>query len=231
MRRMTPLTLLMLILLAPAAAGAAGAHKKASSHCPRAHSSVVVADSQAAVYLAPEEPGFPEFLEFYGCSYKDRRSYALGIPPESSSSSSSGIRLVTLAGPLVAYESGSSSTHYGTSWLVVVRDLRTGKVLHGLPTGTPVHPKPPRTEDGITKQDVGIGPATSIVVKSDGAVAWVAQDAVEGPLPYSYQVHAVDKTGSRVLASGPEIDPTSLALAGSTLYWSEAGRPMSATLN
>jgi len=34
-----------------------------------------------------------------------------------------------------------------------------------------------------------------------------------------------------VLATGTSIDPSSLALAGSTLYWSEAGKPFTAQLD
>jgi hypothetical protein len=189
---------------------------------------MVLANSQAEVYLAPEEAASPEFLGFYGCSYEGKRSYLLGHPPEGSSSGETGIRLETLAGSIVAFEGGSASTYYGTDWLIVVRDLRNGKVLHSVPTGTPIHPEPPRTEDGITRQDVGVGPATAVVVKSDGAVAWIVEtDREEG----YYQVHVLDGSGSRVLAEGPEIAPTSLALAGSTLYWTQGGKPFSATLN
>jgi len=165
--------------------------------------------------------------EIFGCTFKNKRAYVLGEPVSVASSGTAGISLETLDGPTVAYEAGSGGPT-GAEWRVVVRDLSNGKVIDDLPTGTPAHPQLPRTEGGLTVRDVGIGPATSIVVKSDGGVAWIVSAPKEDGY---YQVHAVDKTGSRVLASGPEIDPTSLALAGSTLYWSEAGRPMSATLN
>jgi hypothetical protein len=228
--RMTPLAPLALVLaLAPAVtAGATARHRKSSPRCPRAHARVVLADSQAEVYLAPEEAALPEFLGFYGCSYADKRSYLLGHPPAYSSSGGSGIKLETLAGPIVAFAETSASTRYGTDWLIVVRNLRDGKVLHSVPTGTPIHPEPPRTEGGITRQDVGIGLARAIVVKSDGAVAWIVEtDREEG----YYQVHVLDGSGSRVLAEGPEIAPASLALVGSTLYWTQGGKPFSATLN
>jgi hypothetical protein len=65
----------------------------------------------------------------------------------------------------------------------------------------------------------------AIVVKSDGSVAWIVESSSE------YQVRAVDKSGSRVLSSGTNIDPHSLALAGSTLYWTQGGKPKSAMLN
>lgn len=72
---------------------------------------------------------------------------------------------------------------------MVVRDLRTGKVLHRESTGTP----------SASSKDIGVGATVAIVVKSDGAVAWINVDEL------SYQAHAVDKTGSRLLASGSDI--------------------------
>jgi hypothetical protein len=78
---------------------------------------------------------------------------------------------------------------------------------------------------------IGLGPVTSLVLKSDGAVAWIARNKPIGEPATSYEVHAVDKTGARLLAAGDEIAPGSLVLAGGTLYWTQGGRPMSATLN
>jgi hypothetical protein len=73
----------------------------------------------------------------------------------------------------------------------------------------------------------GIGPITSLVVKPDAAVAWIVNTDEENG---GYQVHAADKTGPRVLATGADIAPGSLALAGSTLYWTQGGRPFSGVL-
>jgi hypothetical protein len=104
-------------------------------------------------------------------------------------------------------------------WRVVVRNLRTGRVLHRAPTGAKEkdHPK-----------FVGDGPTTAIVVKADGAVAWTL-DTVQSE--NRYQVHALDRTGERILATGSNIDPNSFALAGGTLYWQQGGKPFSGTLN
>jgi hypothetical protein len=63
------------------------------------------------------------------------------------------------------------------------------------------------------------GPVSAIVVKQDGAVAWISEPLAGGPI----QVHAVDRTGSRLLASSEIVEPKSLVLVGSTLYWAEAG--------
>jgi hypothetical protein len=199
-------------------AGAVGVNRKASTKCSSGRSHVVVADAQAQVYEAPESPNLPEYLSVFGCAYGRRKPYVLGIPlGAESSSGSAGITNEVLAGPIVAYEKSLVQPGPGfTSYIVFVRDLRTGRVLRKVPTGTPTISSP---------NLVGAGLTTAIVVKSNGAVAWI----VEKPL--KYEVHAVDNTGSRVLASGPEIERHSLALAGSTLYWMQGGKPMSAVLH
>jgi uncharacterized Ntn-hydrolase superfamily protein len=66
------------------------------------------------------------------------------------------------------------------------------------------------------------------VVKSDGAVAWILTTVQEHA---TYQVHALDKTGNHVLATGSDISPHSLAVAGNTLYWTQDGKPTSAALH
>jgi len=84
-----------------------------------------------------------------------------------------------------------------------------------MPNGSPAEPG-----------DIGLGETTAIVVKSDGSVAWIVRTN-DGP-----QVRFADKTGEHLLAAAsPAIDPNSLALAGSTLYWTQGGKPMSAALS
>jgi hypothetical protein len=124
----------------------------------------------------------------------------------------------TLAGPIVAYEELSLS-EFHHSRIVIVRDLRSGRVVRSLPTGIPTSPEP---------SVVGGGPVVAMVVKSDGAVAWFEESNFA---PVEYTVHAVDKSGSRLLASGASVSRSSLALAGNTLYWTQGGKPVSAALN
>jgi hypothetical protein len=123
---------------------------------------------------------------------------------------------LTLNGYMVAYAETPNAEGPSVGQLEVVRDLRTGRVLHRVSSGTALN-----GPDGIALTD-------QIVVNSRGAAAW----SIESPFgAHSYQVHAVEKTGSRLLVSGPDIDPYSLALVGSTLYWTQGGKPMSASLN
>ncbi len=225
MRRTTLCSVLLLALLAATPlASAARSRPKAAPKCPPRHSRLVTADAQAEVYIRPEGVGPHGGYQaegIFGCAYRDGRAYELGPPPSGGSSSgSAGVDKETLTGPIVAYEAFSNGANGGySSSHVLVRDLRNGRLLHRIPTGTSPTPTP---------RQVGIGSVVAIVVKSDGAVAWMLE--VDNELG-KYQVHAVDKSGSRVLASGPEVDPSSLTLADSTLYWTQGGKPYSASLD
>jgi hypothetical protein len=179
---------------------------------------VIAADSQAEVYGIRKSE---EEVVYWGCVYGHTRSFEVGVTDEciSNGGACGGTSRLTLGGTLVAREWSSSFPAIGTEWLVEVEDLRTGRVLYSVPTGVAYPPRP---------KAVGDGPTTSIVLKSDGAVAWIVDTVRANDM---YQVHAVDRSGSRLLASGSDINPHSLALAGSTLYWTQGGKPYSAMLD
>lgn len=126
--------------------------------------------------------------------------------------------LETHAGTVVAYAKAASYSNNEARYVMVVHNLSTGRVLHKVTTVTLVKPE---------ATPISEGPATALVVKSDGAVAWI----VETGFPATYQVYAIDKTGRRMLASSPDIVPHSLALAGNTVHWTQGGEPASAPLN
>ncbi len=201
MSRIPSVLLATSALLGATTATAPSHHKKAPPRCPprRAHSHELKADAQAELYTAPKSPEYPEFQYVYGCTYKHKHSYFLGPVPEagggSSGGTSSGLVLEALTGVVVA-----------DAWLggaVEVRDLATGRVLHVVYANT-----------------VGVGTPRAIVVTKGGTVAWTM-----GPTPEQrdYQVHVVDGGGTKLVASSPEVEPLSLALARNTLYWAEAG--------
>ena len=224
MRRIGVYVIAMVVLLLATASASAAAKHKVVPKCPPKHSRIRVADVQAVVYERLDAQGN---VDVFGCAGSHGKSHLLGETPRPSSLGGGGVELETLAGTMVAYEQsaeqesllGEPGEH---EWWVVVRDLRNGRLVRRVPTGATRKP-----------QDVGIGPVVGMVVKSDGAVAWIARiaEALVRGKPWEYEVHAVDKTGSRLLESGADIDPSSLALAGSTLYWTQGGRPMSAVLN
>jgi hypothetical protein len=210
------------------------------------HSRPIMANAQAQVYEATEPEAFPEYLGVWGCVYGHKRPYFLGpLPYGSSTGGSGGVGHETLAGPIVAYEESSTSGGLGADPtgrnVVIVRDLRTGRVLHRVPTGVLLKPE---------QRYVGVGNVVSIVVKGDGAVAWIAEDYERShpsgsPEVSYFDVYAVDKTGTRLLVSGTNVAPSSLALstgatrisgypssvAGSAVYWTQGGKSESAVLN
>jgi hypothetical protein len=128
---------------------------------------------------------------------------------------------------------------------IEVRNLRTGRLIYRMPNDSP-------SSSGVEGQ----GETMNIVVKTDGAVAWTTHWIETGPLApkicraspgtsecvveagpmYEWEkvytaVHVAGKLGTRIVATGANIEPRSLALAGSTLYWLQGGKPMSAVLN
>ncbi len=226
----------LFLLLAASSGDAARTSRKASPPCRLPpHTRMLAADPQAQIYEKLETESQEKGI--YGCVYGSRRTYFLGEPSPTVGTPSGieGITLETLAGPMAAYEYTSSGPGPGglgsgegyAEWIIVVRDLRNGRILHRVPTGT-----------SRSARDVGSGPAMAIVVQADGSVAWMVESHFEPPTAENdfkgnseYAVEAVDKTGGRLLASGLGIDPSSLALADGIVYWTQNGRPASSVLH
>ena len=72
---------------------------------------------------------------------------------------------------------------------------------------------------------------TDLLVRRDGALAWIIElrDAADSPARYQVR-SSLSGTASTILAEGNDIAAGSLALAGSTLYWTQGGLARSATL-
>ncbi len=216
----------LLALVPPAGARATKVRRHAPRVCTLPHHGVLAADVQAEVYSV----GGSESPMLYGCTYGSRRIYRLGpiayrYQTKYMEEGFYGLSHEVLAGPLVAYEEIANQLGCGfCHWAIIVRDLHNGRIIRREPTGTPVQP--------ALEENFGVGPVTAIVLKSDGSVAWIADARGAGGRPSEggYQVHASDASGSRLLAMGEDIEPDSLALAGNTIYWTQAGRPDSAWL-
>jgi hypothetical protein len=75
-----------------------------------------------------------------------------------------------------------------------------------------------------------VGP---VVLTASGAVGYVSfaySRGDDGVITWTKGIRKVDGDGSTLLDQGEGIDPTSLALGGSTLYWTDAGQARSAVL-
>jgi hypothetical protein len=188
--------------------------------CPRVTRHIVAANAQAEIFEASSD--------VFGCAYGRTKAYRLGSRPECGAPVCFGVKHELLAGAVVAYESYFTSEGVGR-WYVVVRGLRNGRMLRNVPTGIPLKHQP---------ENAGVGPIVGLVVKPNGSVAWIAEDFERSTPTTStseearyYDVYASDKAGTRLLASGLDVSPSSLALAGSTLYWTQGGKPESSVLN
>jgi hypothetical protein len=250
---------LLAVLLMPGGANAAPARHALPAKCvPNTHT--LLADPQAQVYSEKEEPELSNAVTLRGCVH-GHRSFSLSLSFGLCYSGEERLGPIecikdlhlTLSGTFIAYEyavvSGGKNPEIEPSLAeryVVVRDLRTGRMLHKVPTGAPLKPGP-----GYA----GVGNLVALVLKSDGSVAWVAEDyertaagppvGQEGTRLSYFDVYACDKSGTRLLAAGTNVDPSSLALstgatgisgypssiAGSTVSWTQGGVSASAVLN
>jgi YD repeat-containing protein len=69
---------------------------------------------------------------------------------------------------------------------------------------------------------------TDIDVNRQGRIAWISRDR---RAPEEIQVQTESATEEpTVLDSGPDIGRNSLAISGTTLYWTKAGAPQAAEL-
>ena len=232
MQRIATASLIGLTLLAFPATAAS--HRIAGRPaCPARHAKTLLADPQAAVYSEVEHYGF---FEIRACA-RGHRSYGLRVETQEGNRCKPGCIVFpnsfALAGTMVAYgENTEPGDKYEAcpcgKWFVVVRNLLTGRVLvtnstgdANLAQGTSSPPK--------AGNYVGVGPALDVIVKSDGAVAWLVYNEISRQ-PGQYEVPVADRLGSRVVAVDPNLDPASLAIAGSTLYWTANGTAASARL-
>jgi hypothetical protein len=94
---------------------------------------------------------------------------------------------------------------------VEVVDLRSGATAaHAVATSPENHPEAFSSVDAL-------------VIDAKGTIAWVGQRGAVGA-PAVFEVRTLTAGGNdRLLASGAKIAPSSLALSGETLRWSDGG--------
>jgi len=197
------------LLVAAAACGSSAAATPARQvRCGPAGARTLAASGTARVYSVNSD--------VYGCSLGGKQSYRLGSTARSIRQGRVGP--LALAGRDAAY----GFTRYGVDTLsatVIVVRLSDGEQLHnGSATSKPLGPEFFQSVE-------------SVVVKSDGAVAWVAKaGSIISRRPADVEVNRADARGQLLLDSGAGIDPPSLRLHNSTVSWRHGSAMHSATL-
>jgi hypothetical protein len=213
MHAMTLLRLLVLatatVVVALSVAGtgtAAGASTRVPS-CDAHAGRTLQANSQVRVYRRTVKRGY----RTYACFRASRRVTSLGDYAEFAASTI--VEDVRLSGRFVATWTSSYGKGGTPSVLIHVRDARTGQERFYAPLSTQARP-------------VGNTRVSSMLLTDTGHIAWIAGGSIA---PLTYEVHAGAAGQDRLLASGVDIDPASLAVTASVAYWTQGGRPMSAS--
>jgi hypothetical protein len=212
------LAALVVLLLVAASVWYVAADGKSLPRCAPRQAHVLASNGEAQVYQQRDAASRAGAIHgsaiVFGCvrGVRGRSSaYTLGSAALGSRMEPVSVSRETLAGPIVAYERHFTPLVGPESSLIVVRDLRTGRLLHSAPAETPGTPRPNLAPMRIA----------AIVLKGDGSVAWIVETGNDS-VPY-YQLHAIDRSGSRVLANAYSIEPRSLALSEDFLTWSQGG--------
>jgi hypothetical protein len=202
MQRVVIVALVLAAGLAVAAGAGAGAKARP---CQPPHTRTVVANEQVRVYRTTRGAD-----RLFGCSYKTGKRFRIAATEPGVD----GYGPWALHGRFVAFGHYpacgvcADEGNFAVRWDAVARRERFWELDFD--------------DDGKVTR------VTDIVVNRRGRVAWIARDR---RAPDDIQVQA--ESGGRapaVLDSGADIAPRSLAISGSTLYWTKAGVPQSARL-
>jgi hypothetical protein len=193
------------VALAACGASAAGSSSAAGPVCGPASAHTLAMSRQARVYSSGGSA--------FACSV-GKASIRLG-----SRQSCIGTPLigpVTVTGALAAYGSETCGVDTGST-LVIVRRLTDGHELCGVPATGPGGPESYQAVE-------------SVVLKGDGAVAWIGTGHSLGARHRLTDVWRADRHGTTRLDSGLAIQVHSLRLKGSTVRWRNGAETRSAAL-
>jgi hypothetical protein len=188
--------------------GTAGGSAAAGRTCGPSAGETLARDSRARVYALSGS--------VYGCTVSGRHAYRLGSAARTIREGRVGP--VALAGIDVAFGLTSYGVDTGSAQ-VVVRRLSDGRQLHSDPAVS-------RFAAVEAYQSVD-----AVVVKADGAVAWIAAEQSIVRHAGTTEVQKHDSRGRALLDQSAGIDTRSLRLHGSRLSWRDGGRTRTATLS
>lgn len=170
--------------------------------CASTGSRVLASSGETRVYRVHDR-------QIYACR-PDRRRLPLGF---ARGSDGDVVLRPRAAGKYVAFERAYQDELDRQNNVVVV-NVESGRTVTSAPTGRLLNPDGP---------DSGIGPTTALVLRSDGAVAWIARD-IDSPSAETLEVW-VDKARKRKqLATGTTIRADVLKLSSSSVTWTQGGK-------
>jgi hypothetical protein len=202
MHRLAVAVALALITALVAAAGAAAGDKPRK--CGEPGRGTVVANERLHVYIRGDG-------RLIGCSYKTGRRFRLPVAEPGVD----GYGPWALAGRFVAFR------HTGACGLCV--DENSFVYVFDSVSRRERSWRLDFYDDGV------VAAVTDIDVNRQGRVAWIFRNR-RAPEDIQVQTESATDTPT-VLDSGPDIARNSLAISGSTLYWTKAGAPQSAELS
>jgi hypothetical protein len=202
-----PLAGVLLCVVSTAGGQQAAAQPRADC---RTAGSTIDAGPGGRVYLRPTR----EADRVYLCSYRTGRRTAIGWDD---CFDAAGVVEVAFTRRFVALGLWSCAPG-GTSATVELRNTASGRRVRRIL-------RPGGDDPGELEY------VTDLVVRRNGALAWIIELRDSADSPARYQVRSSPGgTSSTILAEGSDIAAGSLALAGSTLYWTQGGLPRSASL-
>jgi hypothetical protein len=206
MRLSARLALIGLAVAFGASTSALGSNGR--SLCQPPGSRTLARDAQARVFATQKS--------VFGCSGPAHRITRLGSA--ASCVNAAHVSRVALAGPIVAYGLQRCGVDTGFTQ-VLVRRLTDGTRLGSFAA----------TEKPLGAESFSA--VSSLVVKPDGAAAWIGTgSSIIGP-GQDVEVRAGHGTERELLDTGSQINPGSLRLHGSHLSWLHGPAERSATLN
>jgi hypothetical protein len=218
-----------LLLTGPAFAAGAVRSSKAAVRvpCRPAKGTTTIAHSAKARIFTDEKTG-----NYYACLYKN------GHPRVLSTIEHWEYEMVRFSGKYVAFVAFAESSNA----YVGVLNMSTGH-HHNFHEGeevAPIKPPPGQCPSADPNCEVVCPQVDALVLKSDGAVAWIAVNfpapspstgvSCGNEIPPVTEVRRYDSRGLRVIGQGAGIEPTSLRLHGSTLTWVDEGMSATASL-
>jgi hypothetical protein len=146
--------------------------------------------------------------DLYACRYKTRKRFLMGSA-EDLGGSGDAIGIVRLAGLFVAWDSQpfDDSQRYNPSLTGFPSTVMALNTRSGARRSAPAATGNPASSS-----------VSALVLQPTGSFAWIGSGGTAGS-----EVHRYDAGGDTVLASGTDIDATSLAASAGTLFWMKAG--------